>query len=193
MMSPTARQGLSERQYAARICVSHTAVQKARKAGRLALHTDGSIDPERSDRRRVAETDPAQTHGQAHAGMKPITAAAVGAVNEALREQGLAGEPAAGGGPSFASARTANEVMKAQERRLRLQKMRGETVDRARATALVFRLARQERDAWLGWPARVAALMAAEVGISAHAMQTILERHVRDQLAQLAEVKPEFR
>ena len=42
---------------------------------------------------------------------------------------------------------TANEVLKAQERKMRLQKLKGELVDRARAIALVFRLARQERDA----------------------------------------------
>jgi hypothetical protein len=42
--------------------------------------------------------------------------------------------------------------------------MKGELVDRARATALVFRLAREERDTWSNWPARVAALMAAELG-----------------------------
>ena len=36
---------------------------------------------------------------------------------------------------------------------------------------MVFRLAREERDTWLNWPARVAALMAAELGVDAHAMQ----------------------
>ena len=76
---------------------------------------------------------------------------------------------------TYLQARTANEVLKAQERKMRLQKLRGELVDRARATALVFRLARQERDAWAGWPARVAAMMAADLGIGAHAMQTVLE------------------
>ena len=45
---------------------------------------------------------------------------------------------------------------------LRLQERKGELVDRASAAALVFRLAREERDAWINWPARVAALMAAE-------------------------------
>ena len=34
--------------------------------------------------------------------------------------------------------------------------------ERARALALVFRLAREERDAWVNWPARAAALMAAQ-------------------------------
>ena len=47
---------------------------------------------------------------------------------------------------------------------MRLQKLKGELIDRARAMALVFRLAREERDAWVNWPARVAALMAAELG-----------------------------
>ena len=65
-------------------------------------------------------------------------------------------------------ARTANEVLKAQERRVRLQRMKGELVDRAKAVAQVFRLARDERDAWVNWPARVAAMMAAELEVYAH-------------------------
>jgi hypothetical protein len=59
-------------------------------------------------------------------------------------------------------------VLKAQERRLRLQQMKGELVDRAKAVAQVFRLARDERDAWVNWPARVAAVIAAELGVDPH-------------------------
>ncbi|WP_246727702.1 hypothetical protein [Chelativorans sp. Marseille-P2723] len=84
------------------------------------------------------------------------------AVGDTLREQGLAAPPA-GSGTTFLQAKTANEVLKAQERRIRLQKLKGELIDRARAETLVFRLAREERDAWVTWPARVAALMAAEL------------------------------
>ena len=94
---------------------------------------------------------------------------------------------------TYLQARTANEVLKAQERRIRLQTLKGELVDRARAVSLVFRLARQERDAWAGWPARVAAVMAAELGIGAHGVQTVLESHVRAHLKELAVVRPEFR
>jgi hypothetical protein len=39
-------------------------------------------------------------------------------------------------------------VLKAQERRIRPQKLKGELVDRARAETLMFRLAREERDGW---------------------------------------------
>ena len=37
-------QGMSEREYAARAGLSRGAIQKAKAAGRLVLHPDGSID-----------------------------------------------------------------------------------------------------------------------------------------------------
>ena len=190
------RAGLSEREYAAHAGISRGAVLKARASGRLVLHADGSIDAAASDARRVQTTDPGKQPVGREA-LKPVPEAAVGAVSDTLREQGLP-TPATAGVMTYLQARTANEVLKAQERRIRLQKLKGEVVDRARATTLVFRLARQERDAWAGWPARVAALMAAELGIGAHAMQTVLETHVRQHLAELVDPRiqsggwPEF-
>ena len=132
--------------------------------------------------------------------------AAVTAVGDTLREQGLSA-PAVGGGTTFLQAKTANEVLKAQERRIRLQKLKGELVDRARAETLMFRLARDERDVWVTWPARVAALMAAELtaalgdgqsetsdpsqpAVTAALMQRLLETHVRAQLDSLADIRP---
>ena len=188
------RLGLSEREYACRVGISRGAVQKARQSGRLVLHADGSIDASASDVRRAQATDPSKQHSHAPSprrGYKPVPDAAVGAVAETLKEQGLMAPQASA--MTFLQARTANEVLKARLRRMELQQKEGELVDRARATALVFRLARQERDVWLGWPARVAAMMAAELGLNAHALQTVLESHVREHLASLAEVRCEFR
>lgn len=186
------RHGMSEREYAAHAGVSRGAVQKARASGRLVLHADGSIDAVASDARRAQATDPSMQRRRQQPGLRPVPEAALGAVSEVLRDEGLPA-PAAAGGMTYLQARTANEVLKAQERKLRLQTLKGELVDRARATALVFRLARQERDAWAGWPARVAALMAAELGIGAHALQAVLESHVRQHLGELAEVRPTLR
>jgi hypothetical protein len=135
-----------------------------------------------------------------------VLEAAVAAVGDTLREQGLAVQ-AVGGGTTFLQAKTANEVLKAQERRIRLSKLKGELVDRARAETLVFRLAREERDAWVTWPARVAALMASELtaalgdaeaavgdpsqpAVTAALMQRLLETHVRAQLDSLADIRP---
>ena len=181
---------MSERQYAAHAGITRGAVSKARLSGRRMLQPDGSIDAGKSDQRRASTTDPSQRRGRHAPGLRPVPPAAVGAVTETLREQGLPGPE---GRIDFVAARTANEVLKARLRRMELQQREGELVDRARATALVFRLARQERDVWLGWPARVAALMAAELGVGAHALQTVLETHVREHLGSLAEVRAEFR
>ena len=193
-------QGMSERGYAARVGLSRGAVQKAKEAGRLVLHDDGSIDAEASDKRRAETTDPSKTRkapAPKDQKMKPVPEAAVSAVGETLKEQGMAAPPV-GGGTTFLQAKTANEVMKAQERRLRLQKLKGELVDRARAETLMFRLARDERDGWVTWPARVAALMASELTaalgdgseVEAAVMQKVLETHVRAQLDSLADIQP---
>ena len=194
-------QGLSERHYAARVGLSRGAIQKAKEAGRLVLHADGSIDAEASDQRRAAMTDPSKSRAapaaqQAPLKLKPVPEAAVVAVGETLREEGLAA-PVAGGSTTYLQAKTANEVLKAQERRIRLQKLKGELVDRARAETLMFRLAREERDGWVTWPARVAALIASELvavlgeGITVEPalMQKVLEAHVRAQLDSLAEIR----
>ena len=102
---------------------------------------------------------------------------------------------------SYLKARTALTVYQAQERQLAIQKKKGTLVDRARAEALVFRLARQERDVWVTWPARVAALMAADVAaevekqsgklvmLEVAILQKVLETHVREQLAALADLR----
>jgi hypothetical protein len=204
-------QGLSERAYAARVGLSRGAIQKAKEAGRIVLFPDGSIDAEASDARRADMTDPSKVRGERATTamapapkLKPVPEAAVTAVGDTLRENGLAA-PAVGGTMTFLQAKTANEVLKAQERRIRLQKLKGELIERARALSLVFRLAREVRDAWVNWPARSAALMAAELSASCSEaagqqisvdpalMQKVLENHVRAHLSELAEVRPDFR
>ena len=134
-------QGMSERQYAAHVGLSRGAIQKAKTAERLVLYPDGSINAAASDARRAETTDPSKTRKPPAPKLKPVPEAAVAAVGDTLREQGLA-VPAVGGGTTFLQAKTANEVLKAQERRIRLQKLKGELIERARALALVFRLAR---------------------------------------------------
>ena len=190
----------SNRKLADQLGVTETAVRRAEKAGRIRREADGAWDLAKVKAAWAGNTDPAQQRREPSAGngsrraarsaVKPVPEAALGAVRDALREHG---KPIAAGAMTFMQARTANEVLKAQERRLRLQRMKGELVDRAKAVAQVFRLARDERDAWVNWPARVAAMMAAEIGVDAHELHTVLERHVRDHLIELAEVRPSLR
>lgn len=136
--------GMSEREYSTHSGLSRGAIQNAKRSGRLVFYADGSINAAASDVRRADMTDPDQQR-------RPLG--------------GDAAMPTNGGGgtDSYLKARTALTVYQAQERQLAIQKKKGALVDRARAEALVFRLARQERDVWVTWPARVAALMAAQV------------------------------
>jgi len=139
------------------------------------LFADGSINAAASDARRGVMTDPDQQ----------------------MRSRGSTGDGAVSGpgdSTSYLKARTALTVYQAQERQLSIQKKKGVLVDRARAETLVFRLARQERDTWVTWPTRVAALMAAQlsaemekasgvpVTIETAILQRVLETHVREQL-----------
>ena len=176
-------EGMSEREYSAHSGLSRGAIQKARKASRLVVYGDGSINAAASDVRRADMSDPDQ-------------------------QRRSTGGDGAFSGPadssSYLKARTALTVYQAQDKQLGIQKKKGTLVDRARAEALVFRLARQERDTWVTWPSRVAALMAAEVAaevekqsgrpdqpviIEAAILQRVLEAHVREQLAALADLR----
>jgi len=187
----------SNRELARQIGVSETAVRRAEKAGRIKREADGSWDLAKVKAAWASNTDQTQQRpalsseasGRRRT-MKPVPDTAVGAVLDTLREHG---EPVSAGGMTFMQAPIANEVLKAQERRLRLQQMKGELIDRAKAVAQVFRLARDERDAWVNWPARVAAMIAAELGVDSHQLHTVLERQVREHLNELAEVRPSLR
>lgn len=179
-------EGMSERAYAEHAGISRGAVQKARKTGRLVLFADGSINAVASDARRGAATDPDQ---------QMRSRGGFGAAGDGLAVSGP------GDSTSYIKARTALTVYQAQERQLSIQKKKGVLVDRARAETLVFRLARQERDLWVTWPTRVAALMAAQlsadmekasgkaVTIETAILQRVLETHVREQLDALADLR----
>jgi len=173
-------EGMSERAYAQHAGLSRGAVQKARKNGRLVLFADGSINATASDARRGATTDPDQQ----------------------MRSRGGEGMISGPGETaSYIKARTALTVYMAQDKQIAIQKKKGVLVDRARAETLVFRLARQERDTWVTWPTRVAALMAAQlsaemekasgvpVTIETAILQRVLETHVREQLDALADLR----
>src|SRR5690606_38301189 len=194
--------GISIRAYGRHRGVSEAAVRKAIRAGRITPEPDGTIDPDKADAEWTRNTDVAQQRGEQKRKAtgqqrRAVPQAALNAVSETLSEHGTSA-----GGTTYMQARAANEVLKAQTARIRLQQLKKELVDRSKALAHVFRLARQERDAWMNWPARVSAQMAAELSakivekpdgsfeVDAHTLHVTLESHVREHLAALAELKP---
>jgi len=70
-----------------------------------------------------------------------------------------------------------------------LARLKGELIERPQAIAHVFKLARSERDAWLNWPARVSAQMAAQLQMDAHTLHVALEAAVRAHLQELGNLQ----
>jgi hypothetical protein len=182
--------GVSVREYARRRGVSHTAVRKAVQTGRIPQEPDGTIDPAKADAAWDAQTDSARRAAAPPPSMPSPTPKP--SSSPSLQRETVPPLPSTSGA-TFNQARTAHEVAKAQKARIQVDRLKEEVVDRARATALVFKLARQERDSWITWPARVAGQMAAEIGIDPHVMQTLLEAHVHAHLDELAAIEPNFR
>ncbi len=162
----------SQREVARRLGLSHTALQKAQRSGRIAPEADGLWDIDKVRTHLAASSDPARQMGRV-----PPAAA----VHPPPPPRPAA--PDLPSAASFHSARTANEVLKAQERKLRLEERRGQLVDKARTLLLVNRLAREERDAILAWPSRCAGELAAELSVDAHRLQTLLEAALRTHLS----------
>ncbi len=133
--------GMSEREYSSHSGLSRGAIQKARKAGRLVVYGDGSINAAASDVRRGEMTDPDQ---------------------QRRRAGGESGFSVPADSSSYLKARTALTVYRAQDKQLGIQEKKGTLVDRARAERLVSSTLGQERDASGLWPACIRALMVAE-------------------------------
>jgi len=188
-MIATAQPGrvASQREVARRLGISHTALQKAQRAGRIAPEADGAWDIEKVRAQLADTSDPVRKTAAlaptSPAPSRPATHPPVAVMAPAADPLPRAAQN------TFHDARTANEVLKAQERRLRLDERKGKLVDKARALLLVHRLAKEERDAILAWPARVAAEMAAELGVDAHRLQTMMDTRLREHLAARHDVR----
>jgi hypothetical protein len=190
-----ATMGISIRSYARARGVSDTAVRKAIKAGRITAEADGTIDAAKVDVQWVSNTDQALQR-KAVPIQEPQAAfeqAPQPTVKQTYTRPSAEPVPPVGvpssGGTSLLQARTANEVLKAQTNKVRLARMKGELVERSQAMAHVFRMARTERDAWLNWPARVSAQMAATLKLEPHVLHVVLEALVREHLQELGEVR----
>ena len=178
--------GLSIRAYARHRGVSDTAVHKAIRAGRITPEPDGTIDADRADREWARNSEEPRSGTR-----KPAVKVAVPQSDEPAAVPTAGPAPSGtSGGTSLLQARTVNEVVKAQTNKVRLARLKGELVDRPQAIAHVFKLARTERDAWLNWPARVSAQLAARLGADPHAVHVALENAVREHLQELGDLRP---
>ena len=153
----------STREAARRLGVSDTAIHKAERSGRIAREPDGQWDIDKTRRRLVETADPVRS---------PLVTGGGGG--------GAEGTP-------FARLKVAQLALKVEAQRLALDETKRRLLDVTEANAALDEIGSTMRDALLNWPARVSGLIAAEMGVDPHLLQTILQSHINDLLTEAAD------
>ena len=147
---------LSGRAYAARRGVSHTAVQKAIKSGRITT-VGGKIDPAIADREWAENTDPSTSRNSLTGTPKGRRRG-----NKPPKPNEIDG----GGngratGTGYGRARAAREAALAGIAKLQLDEKTGKLVDADEVKLAFFNATRKARDELFAIPARMAPVLAA--------------------------------
>lgn len=198
---------VSIREFARREGCSDTLVRRAIKQGRLRVSEDKTIDAALvgsawRERNAVSAAGansgantPANTREQVFA-PEPVTAAPSGdddsldespeeTAERLLRSGAVAMLP-------YGQALQNKENYLALLRQLEFEQKSGELIELSMAERVLFEGARAQRDAWLNWPARVGAMIAADLGLEADRVTEILTTHVHKHIEQLGEPDVDF-
>jgi hypothetical protein len=154
----------STREAARRIGITETALRKAEQTSRIAREPDGQWDIDKTRRRLIETADPVRS---------PLA--------------GGGGTTSASDGTPFARLKVAQLALKVEAQRLALDETRRRLVDVTEANAALDEIGSTMRDALLNWPARVSGLIAAEISVDPHLLQTILQSHINDLLTEAAD------
>ena len=95
--------------------------------------------------------------------------------------------PSTRDGTPFARLKVAQLALKVEAQRLSLDETKRRLLDVAEANAALDEIGSTMRDALLNWPARVSGLIAAEISVDPHLLQTILQSHINDLLTEAAD------
>lgn len=195
--------GMNVSEYAKHRGVSHVAVLKALKSGRIKKESDGKINPDKADKAWAANTDPSQQRvrptvntskkepdqepARTQPSVPPLTGATPAPVQHS-REPSVnpsAANPAAAKGlPSFAESKAVHEFFKAQSAKLEFETLRKTLVSRKEVDDEIFEENRRVRDRLQNIPARIAPLLAAVTDI--REIETMLSKEIYDALVELS-------
>ncbi|EHL97718.1 hypothetical protein HMPREF9946_04001 [Acetobacteraceae bacterium AT-5844] len=92
--------------------------------------------------------------------------------------------------PALATSERVKAAALALKQALDAQKRAGALIELALAEGVLFEVARQARDAWINWPAKVGPLLAADLGLDAAKVVEALTPYVQQQLEDLGEPQP---
>ncbi|MEO5333838.1 MAG: hypothetical protein H7839_17635 [Magnetococcus sp. YQC-5] len=186
------------REYARHRGVSHSAVEKAIKSGRIKKEADGTIDPSGADAAWERNTSPAQQRKPAPAPI-PVKSAPVSdkpaptptnpPVPPVRQPPQRPAEPEAGpstaGMPNYQMSRAVRETYNAKLTRLEYEEKTGKLLNAEDVAKEAFALARRVRDRLLNIPSRMASVLASET--DSKAIELLLSQELRIALEELSE------
>lgn len=150
--------GLSVRAYAQHRGVSHTAVAKAIKAGRISVEPDGTIDPAKADAQWARNTLPSQSLNIG--AKKPAAKVETPPVSTPVSTPPLETRAAA---PDYQTSRAIREAYAARLAKLEFEERTGKLINADEVKVKYFNLARLLRDRIQQIPRKVAPQIVAAV------------------------------
>ena len=147
----------SARELGRRLGISHTAVLKAEKAGRIEREPDGTWDIARSRKRMIETADPERSP------LVPMEATPRGRL------------------------KVAKLALEVEMLRMQSDVAKGKLLDIEIVNERIDAIAIGLRDPVLNWPARVAPLIAADLGLHPHQVQASLYHHICGLLNEVAD------
>ena len=176
--------GLSIRAYAQHRGVSHTAVAKAIKVGRISKESDGTIDPTKADTQWERNTLPSQNLNTdaAKRAAKVATPAVSTPVPSREAQAPLETRATA---PDYQTSRAIREAYAARLAKLEYEERTGKLISAEDVSVRTFNLARRMRDRMLTLPRRLSAAFAAEQ--DARTIEQRMEDEIRQALEELSQ------
>ena len=179
--------GLSIRAYAQHRGVSHTAVAKAIKAGRISVEPDGKIDPAKADAQWARNTLPSQNLNPGVSKPTPnVATRPVSTVSSAEAHAPLETRAAA---PDYQTSRAIREAYAARLAKLEFEERTSKLISKAEVDVKFFQLARQLRDRLQQIPRKLApeivALVVADPDV--RGVTDVLEVAIREALEDLSQ------
>jgi hypothetical protein len=181
--------GIGIREFARRDGCDDKLVRRAIQAGRLIALADGTLDPMlvstgwRKTNRQNTMTADAPVRAPSATRSQPSEL--IAAPHEDSDLDGFVNRLLAGQFATLVEAERVKENALALKHVLAAQREAGALIEIESAESVVFDVFRASRDAWLNWPARVGALIAADLGLEADKLTEVLTAHVHQHLTDL--------
>jgi len=180
---------MNQSQYAQHSGVDRKTIGRWIKAGRFIVMDGDLIDVEASDaalKKNRDGKDPRASNAKKN--KAPVTSEDGGDDIDKTVQQIMLTE---GATLSREEAARIRENYMALQAKLQYEKDSSQLVELVVAEEVLFNAFRQQRDAWLNWPSRVAPIMAADLDVPADRMTEVLIEHVHKHISVLGE--PEFK